>query len=126
MLSRGIRNNQAARTPVDVAEFLASFGNNRRVNDGQHLLDMVEKQAIEKNLVGVLELAEINVTLEIVMLAEISFVGASRLFFDSFDHRREKAIKAEGLALLRGEGSAFVQPRSLQERLSAQMGRKLG
>jgi len=87
---------------------------------------VVVKQAIEKNLVGVLELAEINVTLEIVVLAEIGFVGASGLFFNGFDHRREKTIKAEGLALLGGKGGAFVQPRRFQECLSAQIGRELG
>lgn len=126
VVAQRIRNNQAARAPVDVAEFLARLCNHGRVNDGQHLLDVIEKKAVEKNLVGVLELAEINVTLEIVVLAQISFLSASGLFFNGFDYRREKPIKAEGLALLRGGGGAFVQGRHLQQRTSAQMRSELG
>jgi hypothetical protein len=126
VIAQRVRNDQAARTPVNVAEFLARFRDDRGVNDRQHLLDVVEKQAIKENLVGVLKLAKVNVTLEIVVLAEISFVGTSRLFFNGFDYGREKAIKAEGLAFLRGEGGAFVQGRRLEKHLSAQMQRELG
>jgi len=69
VIAKRIRNKQAAGTPVDVAEFLARQRNHRGINDGQHFFNVVEKKAIEKNLVGVLELAEINVALEIVVLA---------------------------------------------------------
>ena len=72
-----------------MAEFLAGQRNHRCVDDREHFFDVVEKQAIEKNLVGVLELAEINVALEIVVLAKIGFVSASGLFFDSFHDGRE-------------------------------------
>jgi len=92
-----------------MAEFLAGFGDDRGVNDRQHLLNVVEKQAVKKNLVGVLQLAEVDVTLEIVVLTEISFASANGLFFNGFDHRREQAVQAEGLSLLMGEGGAFVQ-----------------
>jgi hypothetical protein len=70
---------------------------------------MIEEQAVKKNFVGVLQLAEVDVALEVVVLAEIGFVGADGLFFDGFDHGREQAIQAEGLALFMGEGGAFVQ-----------------
>jgi len=86
---------------------------------------VIEKQLIKKNLVGVLELTEINVPLEIVVLAEKSFVGARRLFFNGLHYRREKAIKPEGLALLVSKGGAFVQGRRLEKYMSAQMGREL-
>jgi hypothetical protein len=103
-----IRNNQSARAAVDVAEFLAGLGNDRSVNDGEHLLDMVEKQTVKKNFVGVLKLAEINVALEIVGFAKIGFVGTGGLFFDGFDDRREEAVETEGLALRESECRAFV------------------
>jgi len=109
VISKRIGNNQAAGTPVDVAEFLAGFSDHGGVNDWQHFFNVVEKQAIEKHLVGVLELAKINVALEIVVLTKIGLVSASRLFFDGFHDGREQAIEAEGLALLVGKSSPFVQ-----------------
>jgi len=66
------------------------------------------------------------VALEIVVLAEIGFVSANGLFFNGFDHRREQAVQAEGLALLMGEGSAFVQRWCFEERVSPQMRREPG
>jgi len=86
---------------------------------------VIEKQPIEKNLVGVLELAEIDMPLEIVVLTDKGFVGARRLFSNGLHHGREKAIKPEGLALLISKSGAFVQGRRLEEYMSAQMGREL-
>jgi hypothetical protein len=87
---------------------------------------MVEKQPVEENFVGVLELAEVDVTLEIVGLAEIGFVSTRGLFFDGFDHGREEAVEAQGLALWKSEGRAFVECGNFQERLAAKMRRELG
>jgi hypothetical protein len=42
-VAQRIRDEEAARAAVDVAEFLATEGDHGRVNDGQHLVDMIEK-----------------------------------------------------------------------------------
>src|SRR4029077_5008945 len=50
-----IGNEQAPRTPIDVAELLAAERDDRGVYDGQHLVDMSEKELIEKDFIGVLK-----------------------------------------------------------------------
>jgi len=109
-----------------MAEFLAGFRDDGGVNDGEHFFDMFEKQPVKENFVGVLELAEVDVALEIVVLAKIGFVGAGGLLFDGFDDGREEAVEAKGLALRKSEGSTFVQCGNFQNNLTAQMRRELG
>lgn len=65
-VAQRIGDKEAARTPIDVAEFLAAKSDHWRIDDRKHLVDMIEKQAIEENFVGVLKLAEIDVALEII------------------------------------------------------------
>lgn len=48
------RDEETARTPVDVAELLASQTNGRSVNQGHHLLDVFRKDAIKQALVTIL------------------------------------------------------------------------
>src|ERR1700721_1075992 len=78
-MAQRIGNEEAARPAVGVAEFLAAECDNRRINDGQHFIDVAEQQTIEKNFVGVLELPEIDVSLEIVGLERKSLICADRL-----------------------------------------------
>jgi hypothetical protein len=42
------------------------------------------------------------------------------LFFDGFNHRRQKAIKAQGLAFEQSKRGAFVQRRGFKQSLPAQ------
>ena len=65
-MAKRIGNEKAARASIDVAEFLAAESDDRCVNDGQHLVDMSEKESIEEDFVGVLKLAEIDVAFEVV------------------------------------------------------------
>jgi len=92
-----------------MAEFLAGFRDDRGVNDWQHFFDMVEKQPVEKDFVGVLELAQIDVPLEIVWLAKIGFVSAGGLLFDGLNDWGEKTVESQGLAFGESEGRAFVE-----------------
>jgi len=69
---------------------------------------MFEKQPVKENFVGVLELAEVDVALEIVVLAKIGFVGAGGLLFDGFDDGWKKAVEAKSLPFRESERRAFV------------------
>jgi hypothetical protein len=103
-----IGNEQAARTPIDVAELLAAERDDRGVYDRQHLVDMSEEEPIEENFIGVLKLAEIDVAFEVVRFERESLIGSDVLVVKGFDNRRKKSVEAETLTLIFGEGGAFV------------------
>jgi hypothetical protein len=108
-VAQRIGDKEAARTPIDVAEFLAAKSDYWGVDDRKHLVDMIEKQAIEENFVGVLKLAEIDVALEIVRFQGKSLIGANALIVERLDDGRKKAVEAETLALVFGESGALVE-----------------
>src|SRR5579864_1289725 len=108
-MAQRIRNEEAARTPIDMAEFLAAEGHDGRVHDGQHLINMIEEQAIEEHFVGVLKLAKINVALEIVRLERKRLVGADALIVERFYDWRKEAVETEDFSLRFGERGAFVE-----------------
>jgi hypothetical protein len=110
-----IGNEQAAWTPIDVAELLAAERDDRGIYDGQHLVDMSEEELIEENFIGVLKLAEIDVAFEVVRFERKSLIGTGALVVKGFDNRRKKTDEAEPLTLVFGEGRAFVQGRIVQE-----------
>ncbi len=115
-----VGNEEAARAPVDVAELLARLGDDGRVDDRQHLLDVGEEEAVEEDLVRVLERAQLDVPPEGRPLGEIGLVGADELVVDRLDLVRQEAVEAEFGALLRREGRALVPGGGLEERHSAQ------
>ena len=88
-VAQRVRNEQAPRTPVDVAELLTCQRDDRRVDHGRHLLDVIEEQPVEEDFVGVLESAQIDVALQVVGLPLIRFVRAKRLFLERLDVRRQ-------------------------------------
>ena len=114
-MAERIRNEEAAWTPIDVAELLAAERDDRGVYDGQHLVDMSEKEPIEEDFIGVLQLAEIDVAFEVVRFAREGLIGTDALVIKGFDNRRKKTVEAETLALVFGEGGAFVQGRIVEE-----------
>jgi len=120
-MTQRIGNEEAARTAIDVAEFLAAESDDWSVDDGQHLIDVVEEQAVEENFIGVLKLAKIDVALEVVGLERKGLVGANALIVERFDDGREKAIQAEEIALGFGEGSAFIERGIVEKIHSAKM-----
>ena len=95
-----VGDEQAARPAVDVAELLAALADHRRVDDRQHLDDVVEQQPVEEHLVGVLQVAQVDVPLEVVVLPPVGLVGADHLLVQRLDLRRQQAVQAEAPALL--------------------------
>ena len=114
-MAQRIGNEEAARTAIDVAEFLAAECDNGRINDGQHLIDVTEQQMIEKYFVGVLKLPEIDVSFEIVGLERKSLISADGLVIERFNDRRKKPMKAKNFALVYGESGAFVERGIVEE-----------
>src|SRR5690242_17965735 len=92
VIAHRVGNDDPTGTAVNVAEFLAGLRDYGRVDDGKHFLDVVEEQAVEQNFVGVLELAQVDVALEIVRFAKKSLVGPKRLFLDGFHGGRQEAV----------------------------------
>src|SRR5208282_6474779 len=103
------------RSAVNPAELLATESNHRRVNNGHHLFDVSVQQAVEQNLVRVLQRAEIDVTLEIIRFVAIRLIGAHRLLAQRFDLRRQQAMKTERGPLFVGERGAFVEDGCIEE-----------
>ncbi len=114
-MAQRVGNEEAARTAVDVAEFLAAERDDRRIDDRQHFIDVAEQQTIEKNFVGVLKLPEIDVALEIIGLERKSLICADGLVIERFNDRRKEPVKAKQFALVYGESGAFVKRRIVEE-----------
>ena len=119
-----IRDEEAARPPVDVAETLARPGDHRRVDDRDHLFDVVEQQAVEENFVRVLQRPEGDVPPQVGPLREICLVGAAHLLIQRLDAWREQAVKPESGPLLVRKRRALVQGRIPDESDAADAGRR--
>ena len=106
---------EAARPSEDSAVLLAGPPHRRRVDDGQELLEVLEEDAVEKDLVPVLDGGEADVALERVRLAHDVAVGAPHLLFDRSDGGGEEPLEGELPPLLEGEGGRAVVHRVVQE-----------
>jgi hypothetical protein len=110
-VTQGIRDEKAARTAIDVAELLATERDDRRVDDRQHLLDMVEEEPVKEHFVGVLKLAKIDVAFEVVGLKAKRLISADALIFERFNYGGKQAVKAKDFTLLLRESGALVERR---------------
>ena len=110
-----IGDEEAAGTAVDVGELLTRLAHGRGVDDRQHLGQMVGQQAIEQGLVGVLDVAQIDVLVHVVAKRHELAIGAFGLLFDGLDVLGQQAFQIEAAALLAGEGAALVEQRGLQQ-----------
>ena len=111
-----VRDEQPARLPVDPAELLAGLADDGRVDQRHHLGDVLIHQAVEEDLVAVLEVAQVDVLLQFrPLLAEVG-VAAFELLLDRPDVRRQEPVEPEAVALLLGEGAALVEHRAVQQR----------
>ena len=86
-----------------------------RVDDRHHLEEVVQQQAVEQGLVPVLELAEVDVPLDIRIFIFVGCIGALRLGRDRFNRRRQQAVQTEDLALIIRKGAAFVEKRLVDQ-----------
>jgi len=59
-----VRNEKSTRPLVDVTEILARQADNRRVDDGKRLGDMVENDPVKESFVLILQLSKEDVPVE--------------------------------------------------------------
>jgi len=110
-----VRDEEAARATVDVAELCAARRHHRGVHDGGHLLEVVDQESIEQDLVVVLEGPQVDVPLEVVRLALVGLVGSDHLLVERLDLRGQQGVESEGRPLLVRERGPFVEERGVQE-----------
>src|SRR5262249_7302389 len=79
-------------------------------------------QPVEEHLVRVLERAQIDVPLEVFVLAPIRLVGAHDLLVERLDVRRKKPEQSEITPFLLGERRPFVQDRQGEDRRARRAG----
>ena len=72
---------EAAWAVVDVAVADAGVADHGRVNDGDHLGDVLAYEPVEQNLVPVQELHQIQVALQVVVAGQVVGVGPLELPF---------------------------------------------
>ena len=113
-----VRDEQAPRPPVDVAELLARLPHDGRVDDGHHLIDVFQQQPVEERLVLVLELAKIDMLLQVGRLGTECLVAAGDLVLDRLDLWWQEPQHAQLAPLLERERRALVQQRCVDERSS--------
>ena len=114
-IAERIRDEQPARPSIDVAELLTRQRNGWRVNDRRHFFDVVEKKSVEEDLVRVLQSAQVDMPLQVVVFSLVSLIGADDLLVKGLDMRRKKPVQAKFCALLFRESCAFVQTLPIEE-----------
>ena len=92
---------EPAGAAEDPAELLAGAAHRGGVDDGQELLEVVGEDAVEEDLVAVLERGEADEALQGVGLARDVAVGPRRLLLHGGDGAREQAVEPEAQPLLR-------------------------
>jgi hypothetical protein len=76
---------------------------------------VVEQKPVEEDFVGILQGAQINVPLQVVVFSLIGLVSADDLLLKALDVRRQKSVQAKLASLLLRERRAFVQPWAFEE-----------
>ncbi|MEZ6073767.1 MAG: hypothetical protein R3C10_26685 [Pirellulales bacterium] len=103
------RNKEPTRTPVDVAKAFACFTDGRRVDDRQHLVDVVDGKPIEKRFVRILQIAQVDVLFQIRGVLSEGLIATTQLLRNGFDLWRQQAKQTEFHAFFGGERGPLVQ-----------------
>ncbi len=110
-----IGDEEATGAAIDVGELLARLAHRRGVDDGQHLGQVVVQQPIEQCLVGVLDVAQIDVLVHVVAKRHKLAIGTLGLLLDGLDILGQQPLEVEVAALFAGEGAPLVEQRGLQQ-----------
>jgi hypothetical protein len=119
----GRGNVKAARPAVNVTEFEAGLSHGGRVNDRQHLFQMIQEEPEEKGFHPVLQGKKIDVFIQVFGFTLVMAVASSALEFQGRDRLREKSEQLEGFSFFLGKCGSFVvdgvldQPPSLERDL---------
>ena len=118
------RQKQAARLAIQAAEGFAAGADGRRIDDRQQLFDVLAEQSVIERLVGVLQLAQEGIALQVGVKFAQHLHAATDLVVDVEHGEGQKPMQAEGGALLLGESGAFIQPRIGQQPVAEHFGRQ--
>ena len=110
-----VGNEQTPGATVDVGKLFTGLTHGRGIDDGHHLAQVILHQTVEQGLVGVLNVAQINMLVEIVLKGGVLFICPRRLLFDGFDIVGQQAFQVERNTLFLGKSTAFVQQRGFQQ-----------
>src|SRR5690606_36258347 len=97
------RDVEPASLPEDVRELEGGLADRRRVDERQHLVDVIDQHAIEEALVPARERLQEDVALDIARLAPQVDEHALDLDLLAADGRREEAVQLVALPFLRRE-----------------------
>ncbi len=111
---------QPAGLAKQAAEFLATLTDGWRVDDRQQLFEVADQERVEQRLVGVLQLAQKGIALDVRLVAAQRLEAARDLLVQRQDVGRQQAVQIERLALGFGERRALVQPGIGQQLVAAQ------
>ena len=112
---RGLRNSRLNER--------AAGADRRRVDDRQQFLDVALEQRVKQRLVGVLQVAQESVALEIGGEFAERLQPPAHLLVDAGNRRRQQPVQAEDVALVVAEGRALVQPCIRQQLIAGQFRR---
>jgi hypothetical protein len=76
---------------------------------------VVGLKPVEEDFVGILQSAQIDVSLQVVVLSLAGLVRAYYLLLKALDMRRQQPVQAKHAPFVRCERGAFVQPLAVQE-----------
>src|SRR6202030_1407342 len=94
---------------VQSAEVLASGADRRCIDDRQQLLEILDKQRKEQSLVGVLQVTQEGIALEIGRQTAQHLQPARHLFVKCSYIGRQEAVQIENVALGLGERCTFIE-----------------
>src|SRR5689334_23064131 len=102
-----------------MAIILAGYPNRRCIDDGGHLLKMIEHQTVEKYLVAILQPHQEDIAFDWRLFTPVIFVGSRDLLLDTRNMRRKEAEQAKLPPFIFGEGATFIQHRIIEKIVSA-------
>jgi hypothetical protein len=76
---------------------------------------VVEEKPVEEDFVGVLQSAQIYMSLEVVVLSLVGLIRTHQLLIEALDMRRQKPVQAKLAPFVLRERCAFVQPLAVQK-----------
>ena len=108
-----------------VTQHEACLSHRRRVDDGEHLDEVVCDQAIEERLIPIQQGLQKDVLLDVICFAGIHLVAALALGLDIRDGSTKKTAQAQVESFFLGKGGSFVEKGVTQELSSAKVNFKI-
>ena len=87
-----------------------------RIDDWEHLLEMVLDETVVEHLILVLHAGHESVLPKRCLASIALIISAGNLLLERVNPRREKAIESELLSFFFGESGAFVEERFVKQR----------